>query len=163
MSRPTNAESRAAEIRANRRMKAGSLEQAGYKLTVDESKLDRQNYVYRFANDKNGRVGQLHRRDWDIAPEGAKEDTNSMGTVSSAHAGIEEGRPFNTVLLRKHRVLFEDDQKVKEEALFEVDKAMMGGRTGLPGQELKGPGVYTPGSDQDNPSGVNRIEVLNKR
>lgn len=159
MSRPTNVEARAAEIRANRRKKPGPIEQAGMKLTVDESALDRSEYHYRFVNDDANRIRQLQAQDYDIAPETAKEDSNSLGTANSALAGTDkEGRPFNTVLMRKHRVLFEDDLKEKQARMNAVDIAIQRGQErggSIPGQSLTGEGVYTPGQ--------NTIEVLTSR
>jgi hypothetical protein len=148
MARPTNAEARADEIRAARRKKPGPVEQAGLKLTVDETRLDRNNYHYRFVKDDPNRIRQLGARDYDIAPESAKEDSNSLGTMTSALGGVnEEGRPYNMVLMRKHSVLHEDDLKEKQKPLDEIDEAIRRGQTGLPGQELKGSGVYTPGQN----------------
>ena len=148
MARPTNAEARAEEIRAARRKKPGPVEQAGLKLTVDETKMDRTDWHYRFVKDDPNRVRQLHARDYDIAPEAAKEDGNSLSTQTSALGGVTEtGAPYNMVLMRKHAVLHEDDLKEKQKPLDAIDEAIRRGQTGLPGQELKGSGVYTPGQN----------------
>jgi len=148
MARPTNAEARAEEIRAARRKKPGPIEQAGLKLTVDETKMDRANYHYRFVKDDPNRIRQLQAADYDIATESAKEDSNSLGTVNSALGGVnEEGRPYNMVLMRKHEILHQDDMKEKQKPLDAIDEAIRRGQTGLPGQELTGGGVYTPGQN----------------
>lgn len=141
--RPTRAE----EVRQERRKKPGQTVLANLKLAVDESKLDRKNFAYRYANDKNGRVQQLHAVDWDIAPEGAKDDTNSLGSVNSTHAGVDEGKPFNTVLLRKKRDWFEADHKEKQRPLDEMEEAIRRGNTEHKANELRGAGVYTPGQN----------------
>lgn len=145
--RQTSAEERAAKIRAERRKKPGQTIMAGIKLSVDESKLDRANYHYRHVNDKDGRVQQLVGQDYDIAPEIAKADSNSLGTVNSALAGTEEGRPYNTVLMRKHKVLFDDDQKEKQAPLDAMDEAIRRGADHK-ANELRGAGVYTPGTNK---------------
>ncbi|MCP5003792.1 MAG: hypothetical protein GY941_07550, partial [Planctomycetes bacterium] len=46
---------RAETTRRARRMTKDSASFTGMKLTVDESKLDRDKYEYRFANDKDNR------------------------------------------------------------------------------------------------------------
>lgn len=138
---------RAEEVRRERRKKPGQVSLSGIKLSVDESKLDRNRYQYRFVNDKADRVRQLHAVDWDIAPEMAKEDTNSLGTTTTAIGGVTEKGPYNMVLMRKEKDWFEADQKEKMRPLDEMDKAILRGQTGLAGQELKGEGVYTPGQN----------------
>lgn len=145
--------SRADEIRANRRMKPGSVANPGIKLSVDEKKLDRDNFEYRFVNDRDGRVQQLEQRDWDVVrDEGAKEDSNSVGSLASAHAGNADGKPFNAILMKKHKVLYEDDMKARQQPLDEMDAAIRGGKNHETIAEgLKGAGVYTP-------NGVNIIE-----
>lgn len=142
---------RADEVRRERRRKPGQTVLANLKLSVDEAKLDRKTYEYRFVNDKDGRVQQLHAQDWDIAPEGAKEDNASLGSVNSAHAGVNEGKPYQTVLMRKPKDWFDEDQKEKQRPLDEMEDAIRRGRTDHKANELRGAGVYTPG-------GANTIE-----
>jgi len=140
---------RADEVRQERRKKRGATVHTGIKLSVDESKLDRSTFQYRYVNDKGGRVQQLAAVDWDPAPEGAKEDAS--GTITATHAGVEEGKPFNAVLMRKRKDWFETDQKEKQRPLDEMDEAIRRGNVNHKANELHGPGVYTPG-------GVNIIE-----
>ncbi len=142
--RPTRAE----EVRQERRKKPGQTVLSGQKLVVDESKLDRNKFEYRHVNDKNGRMQQLHAVDWDVAPENAKEDTNSLGGVISTHAGVDEGKPFNTVLMRKRKDWFLDDQRDKQRPLDEMDEAIRRGNTEHKANELRGAGVYTPGTNK---------------
>lgn len=139
-------ETRADEVRRERRFKPGDLQASGIKLQVDMSKLDTNTFTYRFANDRPDRIRGLEARDWDIAPEFAKADTNSGGTVNSAVAGFDEGRPYNTVLMRKYRDWFDADQKRKMEPLDEIDRAIARGAEHA-GQQLTGAGVYTPGQN----------------
>lgn len=140
--KPTRSE----EVRQERRRKPGSLAAAGYKLGVDESKLDRTNYHYRWANDKDGRVQQLYGQDYDPAPEiGAKPDNNGLGTVNTAQAGVVDGKPFQAIFLRKPIKMHNQDQAEKEKPLDKIDEAIRRGSVSEQKTELKGPGVYTPG------------------
>jgi len=132
---------RAEETKRERRRKPGQTIAAGIKLHVDESKLDRQKYSYRFANDKNGRVQQLQASDWDIAPEGAKD-----GSVHSTHAGAEEGKPYNAVLMRKPKDWYDEDMKEKQRPLDEMDEAIRRGNTEHKANERIA-GAYTPGTN----------------
>lgn len=144
---PRSVEARADEVRQERRRKPGQTVLSGIKLSVDESKLDRNTYQYRFANDKGGRVEQLGSVDWDVAPEAAKSDGNGLGTVNSVHAGVIEGKPYNTVLLRKRKDWFEADQKEKQQPLDATDEAIRRGNVDHKANELRGDGVYTPGTN----------------
>ncbi len=139
-------ETRADEVRQERRKRPGLEAYSGINLTVDETRLERKTYQYRFVNDQPGRVAKLHSLDWDPAPEAAKPDTNSMGSLASAHGGLDDdGRPFNTILMRKRKDWFEADQKEKQKPLDAMEEAI---RRGNPNhsanKDLRGPGVYTP-------------------
>lgn len=148
-SRPTRAEA----VRTERRRKPGSLAAGGMKLAVDESKLDRVNYHYRQVNDTPGRLQQLEGQDYDIAPEvGASVNSNGVGTVNSVLAGVKDGKPYNTVLMRKPIAMHEEDQKLKQKPLDEMEDAIRRGRGASTDGKLQGDGVYTPGT------GVNIIE-----
>lgn len=151
---------RAEAVRTERRRRPGSVAGPGMKLAVDESKLDRANYHYRFVNDTPGRMAGLYAQDYDPAPEmGVKADGTGLGTVTEQHAGIlDNGKPFGAVLMRKPIRMHEQDQKDKQKPLDEIEKAIKRGNPNHQGNELKGPGVYTPGADEQNPSGVNIIE-----
>ncbi len=130
--------SRADEVRQERRKRPGLAAYSGIKLMVDETKLDRNTYQYRFANDTPGRIPQLMALDYDPAPE--------MGKVTSAHAGVSEGgQPYNTVLMRKRRDWFDDDQREKQRPLDEIDDAIRRGNINHPANQLNGNGgFYTP-------------------
>lgn len=151
----TKRATRADEVRQERRKRPGSSSQVGIRLGVDESKLDRNTYAYRFVNDRDGRVQRLEAQDWDIAPELAKSDSNSVGTINSAHGGVDEGKPFNTVLMRKRKDWFETDQKEKQRPLDETENAIRRGADHK-ANSLRGEGVYTP-------ENTNAIEVLSSR
>lgn len=136
---------RADEVRRERRRKPGSTTLSGIKLSVDESALDRKNYHYRFVKAGDGnRINQLYGQDYDVAPEAAKPDSNSVGTVNSAHGGTgENGAPYDMVLMRKPKDWFDADQKEKQAPLDAMDEAIRRGQDHAK-NELRGPGVYTP-------------------
>jgi hypothetical protein len=153
--KPTRAEA----VRQERRRKPGTMVANGIKLALDESKLDRNAFAYRFVRDEGNRVAQLHAQDWDPITEPAKADSTGLGSVPTALGGTDEtGRPYNMVALRKRKDWFEADQREKQKPLDEIESAIRRGNPNHTGNDLKGPGVYTPGSDQSNPGGVNNIE-----
>lgn len=142
--RPTRAD----EVRQERRKKPGTSGPSRIRLSVDEKKLDRNTYHYRFANDKEGRVKQLMAEDYDIAPEEAKSDTSSLGTVNSTFAGKDDsGKPYDAVLMRKRKDWFDVDQKEKMRPLDEQDEAIRRNNPNHKGNDLRGPAVYTPGTN----------------
>lgn len=147
MPKPTRAE----QTRRERRMTPGATVQPGIRLAVDEKKLDRGKFEYRWVNDKEGRVQQLAAQDWDPVAENVKDDSNGLGTVPSAHAGVAEGKPYNATLMKKYRDWYEDDQKRKQRPLDEMENAIRRGNVQGQNTELAGAGVYTPG-------GMNTIE-----
>lgn len=138
--RPTRAD----EVRQERRRKPGSTSMVGLKLTVDESKLDRENYSYRWVNDQGGRMAQLRDNDWDPAPEQAVPNGDGPGTVGAKVAGTDEsGKPFNAVLMRKRKDWFDADYKEKMAPLDEMDKAIRAG-VNVSKEAALQDGVYTP-------------------
>lgn len=144
-SKPTRAD----EVRQTRRRKPGSSSTVGLKLSLDEGKLDRKNNHYRFARSTGGRIESLIANDYDIAPEGAKSDGNSLGTVNSVHGGVDDaGKPYDLVLMRKRRDWFEEDQKEKLKPLDEMDEAIRRNNPNHKGNDLRGsPQVYAPGNN----------------
>lgn len=140
--RPTRAD----EVRQERRRKPGATTVMGIKLGVDESKLDRSTYEYRWVNDTGSRLKQLHGEDWDVAPELAT-DTDGGGTVNSKIAGTDDnGKPFNTILMRKRKDWYEDDQKAKQKPLAAMDDAIRRGVVHQQSEPELREGSYTPGA-----------------
>lgn len=135
---------RAEEIRQERRRKPGQTVLDGRKLTVDESRLDRANFEYRWVNDRGGRVSQMYQDDWDQVTDRAEVD--AAGTVPTTQVGVDAGKPFNAVLMRKRKDWYADDQKEKQKPLDEIDDSI---RRGLNHErtepELAGEIAYTPG------------------
>lgn len=141
-------ETRAEETRRERRMKPGTLERNGINLVLDESRLDRQKFEYRFVNDTPGRVQRLVARDYDIVTDAqAKPDSKGLGSVPTVHGGIEDaGKPYNMVLMAKYRDWYEGDKARQQAQLDDRDQAV---RRGIdhkhdPNLPLQGSGVYTP-------------------
>lgn len=96
-----------------RRRKTGAI--SGIKLSVDESKLDRRNFEYRFINDRPGRIHQLTQNDdWDLV-------TGEDGATGvNYHAGLsDEHKSMRTYLARKPKQWYEDDQAEKQR---EIDR-----------------------------------------
>lgn len=139
--RPTRAD----EVRQERRRQPGATIAAGIKLGVDESKLDRNTYEYRWANETGSRLQQLHANDWDVAPEMAIQSSDSGGTVNSKVAGTDDnGKPFNAVLMRKRKDWFREDQKAKQKPLDDMDEAIRKGVVHQQSEPSLREGAYTP-------------------
>lgn len=138
--RPTRAD----EVRQERRRKPGATIASGIKLGVDETKLDRGTYEYRWANETGSRLQQLHANDWDVAPEQAAP-SDGGGTVNSKVAGTDNtGKPFNAVLMRKRKEWFRDDQKAKQAPLEAMDEAVRRGVAHQQSEPELREGTYTP-------------------
>lgn len=136
---------RADEVRQERRRQPGATVMAGIKLTVDETKLDRKTFEYRWAKDFGGRMPQLHSEDWDPAPESAVLGNQGEGTVGTKIGGTDEGgKPYNMVLLRKRKDWFRADQEEKQRPLKEMDDAIRRGTNHLQDQPEAKEGFYTP-------------------
>lgn len=145
--RPTRAE----ETRRARRMKPGSVIDPSIKLGLDETKLDRKTYEYRWVNDVPGRVRSMTTRDWDLVDEPeAKTDGTGVGTIPTQHGGIgENGRPYGMVLMRKFKDWHESDQKKRRAPLDDADKAIRRGTAHKSAgeAELADDVTYTPGTN----------------
>jgi len=147
---------RADEVRQERRRKPGATVLAGTKLTVDESKMDRKNFTYRWAKDQGARVAQLHADDYDPAPGDAVIGNQGAGTVGTKVGGTDEtGKPYGMVLMRKRKDWYDADQTDKQKPLDEVEKDILRGRAHERNEPDLRSGAYTPG--------VNTIEVINSR
>lgn len=140
--------SRADEVRTERRRKRGATSLPGTKLTVDESKLDRQNFAYRWAKDHGARMPQLHADDWDPAPGEAVIGSQGAGTVGTKIGGTDEqGKPYGMVLMRKRKDWYDADQKEKQKPLDAIDASIRGGSVHERNEpDLRG-SAYTPGQN----------------
>jgi hypothetical protein len=115
------------------------------RLALDESKLDRENFEYRWVNDVPGRIHHMTvNDDWDVVTDhsGAMKDDNaSMGAGVSAYAGVQKnGSALSTVLLRKPKDFCEQDRARKQEAIKEMETAMVATN----GSKIEGDRAYLP-------------------
>lgn len=143
--------SRAETVRRERRMKPGAIMAEGIKLELDETKLDRKTFSYRWVKDSPGRVERFKRADWDLVDEAeAKANGNNLGTIPTVHGGIgESGAPYGLVLMKKYKDWYEADQKAKRAPLDEMDKAIKRGTAHKQSGEgeLTDAVTYTPGTN----------------
>lgn len=140
--------SRNEQIAAERRRRnSESLNGTRKRLHVDESKLDRENFAYRFANDENGRLHQLTvDDDWDMVSDRdgvVKPDGNSVGSEVSAFAGTRDnGAPLRTVLLRKRKTYYDEDEAAKQRRVDETEAGLKRGKASAASED----GMYQPES-----------------
>lgn len=143
--------SRAEETRRERRMKPGSVIATGEKLALDESRLDRKLYNYRWVKAEGNRVDLMKKQDWDLVDdEQAKPDGTGLGSVPEQHGGVgESGKPYGLVLMKKYRDWYDEDQKRKRQPLDAMEKAIREGTAHTQaGGALELAGVsYTPGTN----------------
>jgi hypothetical protein len=94
---------------------------AGYRLGVAQSKLDFDNYSYRWINDAPARIhAKTVEDDWDIVMNegGVKDDSADLGKAVSQIVGTaKDGSPVRAYLCRKPKDYFEQDQKAKSAEL----------------------------------------------
>lgn len=145
--RPTRGE----EIAGRRRRREGLGAERGKKLHIPEESKD-PNFVYRWVNDRGGRVRQLTQMDdYEVVSSselngGDPDPTGNTaeGTVMkrTADSGIGE----SAVLLKKPREYYEADKKEEQKAIDARDEAM---RRGPPPSSQDGltnkDNAYVPG------------------
>lgn len=100
-------------------------------------------YEYRWANNRPGRVQQLHNEDWDVVPASESEvESKSLGTTVERIADKFSGE--SAVLMRKPKQFHEDDRALRQKPVDETEKALRQGSA--PSAEgLSGPTAYVPG------------------
>ena len=150
--RPSNAErtSRQTEVKQQRRRRQGIGAERNLKLHVPEDAKD-PNFVYRWVNDRPGRVRQLTKMDdYEVVSSaelnGGDPDplgNTAEGTVMTrtADAGIGE----KTVLLKKPREYYDADKRGEQKEIDERDKLL---RKGAPPSEsglTSKDNAYVPG------------------
>jgi hypothetical protein len=144
---------RSEENRANRRRRVGGTLNRMQQMNLDifdPEQLDLQNYVYRWVEDKPGRIrGATEADDYDFV--NPKEITGFSDTAAENELSVEssqrmrqivgEGRhgPIYAYLLRKPRWMWEDDQ----EAIIEARDKRLNSRI------VKG--EFTDEADTDRP------------
>lgn len=119
--RPPNAE-RAAIQTKERRRKRGVGIITGLKLNVNEEILDRANFEYRFLNDRPGRIRAMTTQDdWELV-EAPGHGSDQEGGHIGYHAGLgENNSSMRTLLARKPKQWYEDDQREKQQPLDDID------------------------------------------
>lgn len=137
---------RSEELKSERRRRnTDALGGKRRRLQVDESKLDQEKFVYRWANDEGSRINDLTRHDdWEVVADRnseVKQDTRRDGSKVSVVAGTgERGAPVNAVLLRKPKGYHEDDYAAQQRKIDEAEKGMRAGAA--PGADQSG--LYQP-------------------
>lgn len=141
--------SRNEQIKTERRRRnADGLAGKRRRLTVDESKLDREKYEYRFANDENNRIHELTvKDDWEVVSDRGGEvkgNSSNMGANVSVVAGTgEKGNPVNAVLLRKPKSYYDEDAAKAQRHIDAKERSIAGGEA--PGSDSGSTYVPTDG------------------
>ena len=98
------------------------------RLTTAGSNLDHNNYQYRWANDELGNVQRMQSREWERV-----SDEEMNGLEGARLAGLaRDGRAMNTVLMKKWKPWFEEDQDAKVAEHREREKALKRGLNKAP-------------------------------
>ena len=103
------------------------------RLWLDRSKLD-PNFEYRWINNEPGRIETLTQQDdWEVVADrdrAIKADSTGTGSEASVHAGVgEAGAPLRTVLCRKLKKYYEDDERAKQRLIDETEASIRRGST----------------------------------
>lgn len=136
------ATARQEETQARRRRRESLGPDRNLKLHVPEDMKD-PNFVYRWVNNRPGRVQQLTRQDdWDVV-QGADPAANavSLGATSERVADSYTGQ--TAVLLRKPKEFYEADKAEEQKLLDARDETMRRGSLNSP-EGLSGPEAYVP-------------------
>lgn len=123
-----------------RRRNSDALQGKRRRLTVNESKLDRENFEYRFANDTDDRLHQLTvDDDWEVVTDRSgetKDDATGMGSTVSMRAG----GGVETILLRKPKQFYKDDYAASQRRIDDLEASLEKGA--VPGGDQDG--TYSP-------------------
>lgn len=92
-------------------------------------------YVYRWVNASPGRVAMALNGGYEhVKKDGVKVGTNgdknnNLGSMVSQYAGRDEqGLPYDRYLMRIRREFYEEDQRSKQSAVDNVDRAIRAGK-----------------------------------
>lgn len=141
------------EIKTERRRRtSGATTGRAMRLAVDETKLDREKYEYRFVNNDPARLHALTvSDDWEIVPDRNATITGNadMGAKASVHAGTtEQGHAQRAVLCRKLKTYYNDDQAQKQRAIDEREASLKSGAVPGAGKgEVYSPSASSIGRD----------------
>jgi hypothetical protein len=127
--RPRN-DGPSAELQKRRaeRLSRGSVDHTfDQRLSTAGAVLDHDNYKYRWVNQEHGRVQRMEAQEYEIVTD---EEMN--GLEKARHAGLSrEGRPMNSVLMKKYKPWFEEDQARKTAESREQEQALKRGKHAL--------------------------------
>lgn len=155
--RPSNAEiaareatPRQAEVLQRRRRREGLGPERNMKLNVPEQAKD-PNFVYRWVNDRPGRVRQLTQMDdYEVVSStelnGGDPDpagNTAEGTVMQRTADKNIGE--KTVLLKKPKDYYQKDKAEEQATIDERDKMLRKGALASPEGLSSADNAYTPG------------------
>jgi hypothetical protein len=135
---------RTEEVKTERRRRQGMGAERNLKLFVPEQAKD-PNFVYRFVNDRPGRVKQLTQMDdYEIvsSEDGNIDPGTAEGTVVKRTVDRSEGE--EAVLLRKPRQYYEADKAEEQKLLDERDEELRAGKV-QSSEGLSGSEAYVPG------------------
>lgn len=115
------------QIRAKRRER-GTQNVAGYKLRVDTSKLDPR-FEHRWVNEENCQLRQAEATfggDWEFMPntDGIMDDGRNVEQGAKIARICDRGTGKRTVLMRKPKELYDDDQRIKREKIVKLTGQM---------------------------------------
>lgn len=133
---------RAEQTQQRRRRRESLGADRNLKLHVPEEAKD-PNFEYRWANDRPGRVQQLHAEDWDkVDAIPADVASNSLGTTVERTADRFNGE--KAVLLRKPKKFHEEDRALKMKPVDATEQALRRGPAAS-SEGLSGSESYVPG------------------
>lgn len=142
---------RAEKVRAARRRRKGLGGASNMKLTLPEEKLDRKKFNYRWAKGEPQRIAQLTQYDdYDVVHDESLAEADKqagLGIHPERFGGRDEqGKPYNMVLLRKPKELYEEDEAEKQKMVDEREAPLLRGVVKSPDgtQGLSGPNAYVP-------------------
>lgn len=123
---------RGTQIKAERRRRKSSTTGRRTKLTLDESKLDTDQYEYRWIKNTPDRLAELTvDDDWNLVEDRdkvIKDDDTGMGSNVSIHAGKgEDGSPERLVLAQKRKEYQNDDRAVKAKHIDDLEAGLAQG------------------------------------
>jgi len=111
-----------------RRKSRGTRDQAGYKLSVNQDALDPR-FKYRWVNEENLSMRQAEATfsgDWELVPntDGKLTDGRNVEQKSTIARSVEKGSKKRAYLMRKPKVLWDDDHNTKLEKIKSTEDQM---------------------------------------
>lgn len=156
---PTRGRRSRAEIDSARRERRYSPDMDGEGTTlhlwVDESKLDRSTFHYRWVADVHDRIRRLERQDWDVVSDEEIGFTTDRSGDVQATAGRENVRMR---LMRKYKDWFDDDQAMKQKRIEDqMDRAARGEEIIAGKGQDQGGGLTLQNAYRPNSAGANKL------